>query len=781
MNIFKRLFGTYSERELSKIIPIVKKIEKLDNTMQSLTDVQLQEKTIEFKSRLNSGETLDDILPEAFAVVRESSSRILGLKHYREQLIGGIVIHQGRISEMKTGEGKTLVATLPAYLNALTGKGVHIVTVNDYLATRDKDYAKELFDFLGLSVGAITHDMKAEARKLAYAADIIYGTNNEYGFDYLKDNMVINKQDKVQRKLNFAIIDEVDSILIDEARTPLIIAGKGDNAQELYVMADLFAKSLKKEKDFIVDEKTRSVTLTDTGISKVETFFSLDNYADLTNVGIQHNVIQALKANYTMHKDIDYMISNGEVIIVDEFTGRAMEGRRFSDGLHQAIEAKEMLTINPESRTLATITFQNYFRIYPKISGMTGTAETEQEEFRKIYNLDVIIIPTHKPICRIDHEDEIYKTRSGKLNAIIKEIEITYKTGQPILVGTSSIEKSEELSELLKGKNIPHQVLNAKYHEIEALIIGDAGKKGAITIATNMAGRGTDIKLGEGVKELGGLKIIGTERNDSRRVDNQLRGRAGRQGDVGSSKFFIALEDDLMRIFGQSTLDKIASTLDEEKPIKNKVISMAVEKAQKSIEGNNFDSRKSVLEYDNVLSKQREIIYNQRNDVLNGINLQEQIQMMLKDVVMSAENILKSPENDNNKKDKNKRIVELVKFFEQTFIPQGLINVTELQSLSDEEIMENLITVISNEYLKKETQLGSDNLRKVERLILLNVVDNYWVQHVDNMEHLKQGIGLYAYKQQDPVQAYQLKGSQMFNEMIDKVKLSTVKHLFNCR
>ena len=638
MGLFGGLFKSYSEREVNRIKPIVDKIEALDGSMSKLTDEELKNKTVEFKQRLANGETLDDILVEAFATVREASWRVLQMKHYREQLIGGIVLHQGRIAEMKTGEGKTLVATLPAYLNALSGNGVHIITVNDYLAKRDMEWMSQIYNFLGLTTGVIVHELTNDQRREAYCSDITYGTNNEFGFDYLRDNMVIYKEERVQRQLNFCIVDEVDSILIDEARTPLIISGAGEKSTEFYKVADYFVKTLREEEDYTIDEEANAVMLTDSGVEKAERAFKLDNYADADNMALQHYVTQALKANYSMRRDKDYMVKDGEVIIVDEFTGRLMEGRRYSDGLHQAIEAKEGVKIARESKTLATITFQNYFRMYNKLSGMTGTALTEENEFREIYGLDVIVIPTHKPIARKDNPDLVFSTELGKFNAVASEIEKAYEKGQPVLVGTVSIEKSEFLSSLLKKNGVPHQVLNAKYHEQEAEIISHAGEKGMVTIATNMAGRGTDIKLGEGVVELGGLKIIGTERHESRRIDNQLRGRSGRQGDAGESVFYISLEDDLMRIFGsekiQGLMDKLG--LEEDEAIDHKMVSKAIENAQKKVEGNNFDIRKNLIGYDDVMNMQREVIYKQRSEVLEGKDLREQIQGMIKELVSDA-------------------------------------------------------------------------------------------------------------------------------------------------
>lgn len=779
MGIFDKLFGTYSDREIKRILPIVDKIESFDSQMQSLSDEELRAKTQEFKDRLAKGETLDDILPEAFAVCREASWRVRGEKHFREQIIGGIVVHQGRIAEAKTGEGKTLLATLPSYLNALGGKGVHIVTVNDYLAKRDSEDMGRIHQFLGLTVGVILHDLTHDERQQAYAADITYGTNNELGFDYLRDNMVVYAHERVQRPLNFAIVDEVDSILIDEARTPLIISGQGEKSTDFYKIADYFVKSLVAEKHYTVDEKAGSVILTNEGVEKAEKYFGLDNYADPEHMEIQHHVAQALKANYHMKRDKDYMVKDGEVIIVDEFTGRLMEGRRYSDGLHQAIEAKEGVKVEHESKTLATITFQNYFRMYSKLSGMTGTALTEENEFREIYNLDVLVIPTHKPIQRIDNSDLVYKTVKGKYNAIVNEIEETYKIGQPMLVGTVSIEKSEILSSLLKKKGVPHQVLNAKYHEKEAEIISHAGERGMVTIATNMAGRGTDIKLGDGVVELGGLKIIGTERHESRRIDNQLRGRSGRQGDPGSSRFYVSLEDDLMRIFGSERLQGMVEKLGlgDDEAIESKMVSSAIENAQKKVEGNNFDVRKTLLGYDDVMNTQREIIYKQRAEVLEGENLQEQIAEMIKDVIYSQVDAHITGVEDNFEEDLKK----LVTFMYELYLPEGSVTAEELSKLSNQEIKDKFLQIARDIYAAKEEEFGSDQMREIERVILLRVVDTKWMDHIDDMDHLKKGIGLRAYKQQDPSQAYQFEGSEMFEEMIFNIKIDTVKYLFHVK
>lgn len=777
MGFLEKIFGSYSEREVKKLQKIADKIEQLDGDMQKLSDDELRAKTDEFKNRLKNGETLDDILPEAFAVCREAAWRVLGMKHYRVQLIGGMVLHQGRIAEMKTGEGKTLVATLPLYLNALTGEGVHLITVNDYLATRDVEWMGRLYNFLGLTTGCIVHGLNSNERRAAYAADITYGTNNEFGFDYLRDNMVIYKEEKVQRKLNFAVVDEVDSILIDEARTPLIISGAGEKSTKFYNVADNFVKQLLADKDYTIDEKANSVMLTDDGVAKAERAFGIDNYADAEHLELQHYITQALKANYGMKRDKDYMVKDGQVIIVDEFTGRLMEGRRYSDGLHQAIEAKEGVKIERESKTLATITFQNYFRMYGKLSGMTGTALTEENEFREIYALDVIVVPTNKEIARIDKSDLIYKNTKGKYNAIIEDIIECNKKGQPVLVGTVSIEKSEYLSALLKKRGIKHQVLNAKYHEQEAEIISHAGELGSVTIATNMAGRGTDIKLGEGVKEVGGLKIIGTERHESRRIDNQLRGRSGRQGDAGESVFYISLEDDLMRIFGsekiQGLMDKLG--LEEDEAIDHKMVSKAIENAQKKVEGNNFDIRKNLIGYDDVMNMQREVIYKQRSEVLEGKDLKDQIQTMVKEIVSDAVKAHLENVNDNFEAE----VEKLIQYLEDICLPVKAVKVEDLIDLSNDEIIEKLLDILMKVYHEKEEEFGEEHFREVERVILLRVVDQKWMDHIDNMDHLKQGIGLRAYKQMDPIQAYQMEGSAMFDEMIQGIKLDTVKFLYH--
>ena len=779
MGFLEKVFGTYSEREVKELQSIADKIEALDEGMQKLTDEELQAKTVEFKERIQKGESLDSLLPEAFAVCREASSRVLGMKHFRVQLLGGMVLHQGRIAEMKTGEGKTLVATLPAYLNGLTGKGVHVITVNDYLAKTQMEEMGVLYNFLGLTTGCIIHGITPEQRRAAYACDITYGTNNEFGFDYLRDNMVIHMEDRVQRDLNFCIVDEVDSILIDEARTPLIISGMGDKSTKFYNVADNFVKTLVNEKDFNVDEKANAVLLTEDGIVKAEKYFGIENYADSQNLELQHYVTQALKANYTMKADKDYMVKDNEVVIIDEFTGRLMEGRRYSDGLHQAIEAKENVKIQRESKTLATITFQNYFRMYAKLSGMTGTALTEENEFREIYNLDVIVIPTNKPVQRIDQSDMVYKNQSGKYKAIVEEIVKSHEKGQPVLVGTASVDKSEYISSLLKKRGIKHQVLNAKYHAQEAEIISHAGELGMVTIATNMAGRGTDIKLGEGVREAGGLKGLGTERHESRRIDNQLRGRSGRQGDPGESIFFISLEDDLMRIFGsekiQGIIDKLG--LEETEAIESKMVTKAIENAQKKVEGNNFDIRKNLLGYDDVMNLQREVIYRQRTEVLEGKNLKEQIEGMIQEVISDAVNSHLS----GDVQDIEAEIKTLLQYLEEICLPHGIVTVQELADLSNEQIKDKLTETVMNIYKGKELEFGEEQLREIERVVLLRVVDQKWMAHIDNMDHLKQGMGLRAYKQQDPIQAYQMEGSAMFEEMIEGIKLETVKFLFHVR
>ncbi|NCC78760.1 MAG: preprotein translocase subunit SecA [Clostridia bacterium] len=774
MGLFDKVFGTYSEREVKRIEPLADKVEALDAEFQKLSDEELKAKTEEFKERLEKGEALDDLLPEAFATVREASARVLNMKHFRVQIIGGIILHQGRIAEMKTGEGKTLVATLPSYLNALTGNGVHVVTVNDYLASRDRDWMGQIYEFLGLTCGVIVHGLTNEQRKEAYQADITYGTNNEFGFDYLRDNMVVYAERRVQRELNFAIVDEVDSILIDEARTPLIISGQGDKSTEFYKVADFFVKQLKKDVHYTMDEKAKSVVLTEEGVAEAERTFHLENYAEPKNMELQHHVTQALKANYLFRVDKDYMVKDDEVVIVDEFTGRLMEGRRYSDGLHQAIEAKEGVKVERESKTLATITYQNYFRMYKKLSGMTGTALTEEAEFRHTYGLDVIVIPTNKPIRRLDQPDLIYRNAPAKYKAVVAEIKEAYAKKQPVLVGTTSIEKSEYLSTLLKKNGVPHEVLNAKYHEKEAEIVSRAGEPGSITIATNMAGRGTDIKLGDHVIDVGGLKIIGTERHESRRIDNQLRGRSGRQGDPGESRFYLSLEDDLMRIFGS---EKLFGMIDNmglgDDAIESKMVTKSIENAQKKVEGNNFDTRKTLLGYDDVMNMQREVIYGQRQMVLEGKDLKENIRAMLHNVVSTAVNIHLS-----NGSEREEGIEKLITYMEDIFVPHDTLEADKLMKMTNQDIEEMLYDIGVSIHEEKEQEIG-EQIREIERVILLKVVDTKWMEHINNMDHLKRGIGLRAYKQQDPVQAYQFEGSEMFDEMINSINNDTIKYILH--
>jgi len=848
MSLFDKVFGTYSQRELKRVRPIADQVIAYDEEMQKLSDAELKGKTQEFKNRLENGETLDDLLPEAFAVMREASWRVLGMKHFYVQIIGGIILHQGRIAEMKTGEGKTLVSTLPAYLNALTGKGVHIVTVNDYLAKRDSEWMGKVYRFLGLEVGLIIHDLNNDERRAAYNADVTYGTNNELGFDYLRDNMVTYKEQMVQRGHNYAIVDEVDSILIDEARTPLIISGMGNDANELYKVADQFVKGLKKlvvtehddkqldedvDADYIVDEKAKSAALTDSGIAKAERFFNIENLSDPDNMKIQHHVNQALQANGVMHRDQQYVVKDGEVMIVDEFTGRIMPGRRYSDGLHQAIEAKEGVKVEKESKTLATITFQNFFRLYNKLSGMTGTALTEEAEFQEIYNLDVVEVPTNKPVARIDMPDSVYKTENGKFLAVIEQIKECHDKGQPVLVGTVNIDKSEKLSGMLKRAGIKHEVLNAKFHAKEAEIVAQAGKKGAVTIATNMAGRGTDIILGgnadymarhelvkmgmsdeliveatgfadtdneeiiearrlykefldkfkaelkdeqEEVRNLGGLFIIGTERHESRRIDNQLRGRAGRQGDPGASRFFLSLEDDLMRIFGsdrvKAMVDKLG--LEETEAIEAKLLSNSIENAQKNLEGRNFDSRKHVLQYDEVMNTQRKIIYKQRQAVLDGEDVSGTIKSMMSAIINSALDdfvgISDIPEHWN--------LRALVEFANTNLAARGEFEVTkeELETITKEDMRKRLEEIAEKRYAEQEELFG-ENMRELERVILLRVVDTLWMDHLDEMEHVKREIGLRAYGQHDPVVEYRNVGSELYEGMLEAIKRDTVRYI----
>ena len=844
------LFKTYSEKEVKRVRPIVEKINSLEPAMKELSDSELVAKTPYFKEQLKNGKTLDDILPEAFAVVREASRRVLGMRHFDVQLIGGIILHQGRIAEMKTGEGKTLVATLPVYLNALTGEGVHVITVNDYLAKRDSEWMGNLYRFLGLSVGLVIAGMNPKQKQEAYACDVTYGTNKEFGFDYLRDNMVIYKNQLVQRKLKYAIVDEIDSILIDEARTPLIISGRGAQSSNLYQKADHFVKKLQakviieeddkdyeqeednEKYDYIVDLKAKSATLTQQGIKKAEQEFGLENFNDLENSELVHDVNQALHANGIMKKDKDYIVKDGQVLIVDEFTGRIMYGRRYNDGLHQAIEAKEHVKINDESKTLATITFQNYFRMYEKLSGMTGTAMTEEAEFQEIYKLDVVEIPTNKPMIRKDNSDIIYKNEDAKFRAVIADIKKAHEKGQPVLIGTVSIDKSEKLSKLLDKEGIPHEVLNAKYHEKEAQIIAQAGKFGAVTIATNMAGRGTDIMLGgnseylakqemrklkytdeeiedaaahnetddkailsarekfnelekkfdneikeekEKVIEAGGLKIIGTQRHESRRIDNQLRGRSGRQGDPGESRFYIGLDDDLMKIFGGDIVTKVYNTLgaDEDMPIESRLISKAVENAQKKVEGRNFSIRKNVLQYDDVMNVQRTVIYEQRRDVLDGMNLKESILKMMDSVV---ELIVDSHIVDGEEVNKESIAQDI-----ETNLGISDVAALKTEKFDRNALVDELIAKVHEIYASKETEFGEENLRELERVVMLKIVDQKWMDHIDNMDELKKGIGLRGYGQQDPVVQYRLEGTEMFDDMIEDIRMDVVKILLNIR
>ena len=854
MGLFTKLFGTRSEREVKKLEPQVEAVMALEEPYKKLTDQELRAKTQEFKDRYASGETLDALLPEAFAVCREAADRVLGMRPYRVQVVGGIVLHQGRIAEMKTGEGKTLVAILPAYLNALAGRGVHIVTVNDYLAKRDSEWMGKVYRFLGLSVGLIVHDLTGEQRRAAYAADITYGTNNELGFDYLRDNMAIYKQEMVQRGHAFAIVDEVDSILIDEARTPLIISGKGEESSKLYEMADYFVSRLKKQVfsttdnkelqdqydcDYIVDEKDRSVSLTQKGIEKAEQFFNVENLADPENATLSHHINQAMKARGLMKRDIDYVVKDGEVIIVDEFTGRLMYGRRYNEGLHQAIEAKEGVKVASENKTLATITFQNFFRLYDKLSGMTGTALTEEEEFSGIYNLDVVEIPTNKPVIRIDDPDVVYKTEAGKYRAVIAQIKECHAKGQPVLVGTISIEKSELLSQMLKREGIPHNVLNAKHHEKEAEIVAQAGHLGAVTIATNMAGRGTDIMLGgnaeymaknelrkqglsdeliaesnsfaetedpeilaaraayteaykrfkvetdkqaELVRQAGGLFIIGTERHESRRIDNQLRGRSGRQGDPGETRFYLSMQDDIMRLFGSERIMNMMETLgiDEDTPIDAKILSGAIENAQKTVEGRNFQSRKNVLEYDDVMNVQRKIIYEQRRQVLDGEDLQKNIQSMMRFYV---DTYVASAFGEQPKLADKQHFFEMMTHFEPIFFPTGtwLLSDEELAALTREQAEEKILSLMQRAYAKREEHFTSPVMREIERVVTLRVVDEFWMDHIDAMDDLRQGIRLRAYAQTDPVIEYKREGFDMFEAMNDAIKEEIVRRVFLVR
>ena len=778
LGFIKKIFDENS-KEIKKLEKKVQVINSLEEQMESLTDEELKNKTAEFKSRYHSGESLDSLLPEAFAVVREGAKRVLGMRHYDVQLMGGMVLHQGRIAEMKTGEGKTLVATLPAYLNALTGKGVHVVTVNDYLAKRDSEWMGQLYNFLGLEVGLIVHGLDFNERRAAYNADITYGTNNEYGFDYLRDNMVMYKENMVQRELNYAIIDEVDSILIDEARTPLIISGPADKPTQLYYTVAKVIPRLKNEEDYTIDEKQRIVNLTEQGVRRVEQILGVENLFDDANTELSHHVNQALKAHTLFKRDRDYVVNDGEVIIVDEFTGRLMYGRRYSEGLHQAIEAKEGVKIERESQTLATITFQNYFRMYNKRSGMTGTAKTEEEEFIKIYGMDVVVIPTHKEMIRNDKPDVVYRTELGKYKAVVEEIIARHAVGQPVLVGTVSIENSERLSEMLKKRGIPHQVLNAKYHEMEAEIVAQAGQKNMVTIATNMAGRGTDVVLGEGVQELGGLCIIGTERHESRRIDNQLRGRAGRQGDPGETQFYISLEDDLMRLFGADNIiglmDKLG--MDDSMPIENNMISKSIENAQKKVESRNFDIRKHVLEYDDVMNQQREVIYKQRRMVLEGQNIKESIIDMIEKLVERTIDAFAGEMRYPEEWD----LVGLLQEAEKSFLPGHDIKAETLANLDAQEVRDLLKEKALEAYEAREEQIGEETLREIERLVLLKVVDSKWMDHLDAMDQLRQGIHLRAYGQRDPLIEYKFESYDMFNQMIEEIQSDTVRLVYRAR
>ncbi|CAG5088560.1 Protein translocase subunit SecA [Thermobacillus xylanilyticus] len=775
LGLVKKIFGDANEREIKRCLKTVERINALEPDFAKLSDEQLRGKTDEFKERLSRGETLDDLLPEAFAAVREASKRTLGMRHFDVQLIGGMVLHDGKIAEMKTGEGKTLVATLAAYLNALEGKGVHVVTVNDYLAQRDSTMMGQIYQFLGLTVGCNLHGLTHAQKQEAYNADITYGTNNEFGFDYLRDNMVLYKEQMVQRPLNFAIIDEVDSILIDEARTPLIISGQAAKSTELYYAADRFVRTLKEEEDYTIDVKMRSVTLTEAGVEKAERAFGIDNLFDHANVTLNHHVQQALKAHAIMKRDVDYVVQDGEVIIVDEFTGRLMAGRRYSDGLHQAIEAKEQLKVQNESMTLATITFQNYFRMYRKLAGMTGTAKTEEEEFKKIYGLDVVQVPTNKPMIRVDMPDIVYKTANAKFKAVVEEIVKRHQNGQPVLVGTVSIENSEKLSEMLKRRGIPHKVLNAKYHAEEAEIIARAGQRGAVTIATNMAGRGTDILLGEGVAELGGLHIIGTERHESRRIDNQLRGRAGRQGDPGSSQFYLALDDELMRRFGSENIMGMMDRLgfSEDEPIESKLVSRAIESAQKRVEGSNFDTRRIVLQYDDVMNQQREIIYKQRREVLFADNIREHVFDMIRPVV---ERIVEAHCADEDIPEEW-NLDAIVDYAHATFLKEGTIKREDLEGREKESIVEFLMEEVRKLYDEREQQIGEETMREFEKVVVLRAVDSKWMDHIDAMDQLRQGIHLRAYGGTDPLREYQFEGFEMFREMVENIQEEVTKYI----
>ena len=797
MNIFSKVFGTRSEHEVKRIMPLVEKTESLRPEMQKLTDEQLRDKTREFRKRLDEGETLDDLLPEAFAVVREGAKRVLGMEHYRVQIIGGVILHQGRIAEMKTGEGKTLVSTLPAYLNALEGKGVHIVTVNDYLAKRDAEWMGKVHEFLGLTVGVVLNDMKPEERRAAYGCDITYVTNNELGFDYLRDNMVIYKEQLVQRDLHYCIIDEIDSVLIDEARTPLIISGQSGKSTKLYEVCDILAQQLERGEashemtkmaaimgeevvetgDFVVNEKDKIVNLTEQGVKKVEKFFNIENLADPENLEIQHNIILALRAHNLMHKDQDYVVKDDEILIVDEFTGRIMPGRRYSDGLHQAIEAKEHVKVKRESKTLATITFQNFFNKYDKKGGMTGTALTEEKEFRDIYGMDVVEIPTNRPVQRKDLEDAVYMTKKEKFNAVVEAVKEAYAKKQPVLVGTITIETSELISKMLRREGIPHKVLNAKFHELEAEIVAQAGQSGAVTIATNMAGRGTDIKLDDVAREAGGLKIIGTERHESRRIDNQLRGRSGRQGDPGESRFYISLEDDLMRLFGSERLMKVFTSLGvaENEQIEHKMLSNAIQKAQEKIEFNNFGIRKNLLDYDQINNEQREIIYAERRQVLDGENMRDAIYKMITDIVDSTVDMCFSDDVDSEEWDLDEFNTALL-----PIIPIKALTKEDVKGKKKDEIKHEIKEKAVKLYEAKEAEFPeAEQLRELERVVLLKCIDSKWMDHIDDMEILRQGIGLVGYGQRDPVVEYKMSAYEMFNNMISAIQEDTVRMLYH--
>lgn len=775
---FDRLFNGSNEKEIKKIRKIVEQqINPLEDGLKKLSDSSLANKTNEFKARLAKGETLDDILPEAFAVIREASRRVLGMRHFDTQLIGGIILHRGNIAEMCTGEGKTLVATAPVYLNALEGKGVHVITVNDYLAKRDSEWMGQVYKFLGLSVGLIIHDLDFNQRKIAYNSDITYGTNNEFGFDYLRDNMVTSLDQMVQRPLHYCLIDEVDSILIDEARTPLIISGPGQKSTDAYYTVAKLVPQLKKEEDYTIDEKQKTVAPTEAGVAKMEKLLHVENLYDAENLELNHLFVQALRAQTMMTRDKDYVVKDGEVVIVDEFTGRLMYGRRYSDGLHQAIEAKEGLEVQRESQTLATITFQNYFRMYDKLAGMTGTAKTEEQEFIKIYGLPVLQVPTNKPIQRKDLPDVIFKNKRGKYKAVVREVERRHATGQPMLIGTTSIEQSEELSHMLDQANIPHSVLNAKYHEREAAIVALAGQKGAVTIATNMAGRGTDISLGEGVAELGGLAIIGTERHESRRIDNQLRGRAGRQGDPGSSQFFLSLEDDLLRIFGgdniKSFMEKMG--LEEDEPINSRMVSNAIQKAQKRVEARNFDIRKYVLEYDDVMNQQRKVVYDQRRKILEGEDMKDQILSMVDNIIEKGMETYADPKLYPEEWD----FVGLLKYAEKYFLAPGDLKLEEIEDMSREEVEDKLKTMAHETYNAREESIGSPMMRELEKAVMLKVVDSKWMEHLDDMDMLKEGISLRSYGQRNPIVEYKVEAFDIFEEMQQAMMETIILYLYH--